>query len=51
MLKSRFKNKSGIIYCLSRKDCENLCERLKSKYQVSCDFYHAELTVETRNEI
>ncbi len=28
LLNQRFKGKSGIIYCLSRKDCERVCETL-----------------------
>ena len=28
LLKQRFKGKSGIIYCLSRNDCEKLTETL-----------------------
>lgn len=43
------KNDSGVIYCLSRKDCETLCEKLqKSLNEKGCNhvrisFYHAEL--------
>lgn len=29
MLNTRFKNKSGIIYCQSRKDCEKLSDTLR----------------------
>ena len=43
LLQTRFRNKSGIIYCLSRKDCEKLSETLKRNYKIKCDFYHAEL--------
>lgn len=43
MLTHRFKNKSGIIYCLSRKDCETLSETLKRNFKIKCDFYHADL--------
>lgn len=43
LLQTRFKNKSGIIYCVSRKDCEKLAETLKRNYKIACDFYHAEL--------
>jgi RecQ family ATP-dependent DNA helicase len=32
LLKTRFKNKSGIIYCVSKKDCEKLAETLKRNY-------------------
>ena len=43
MLRTRFKNRSGIIYCISRKDCERLAETLNYNYKVKCDFYHADL--------
>jgi len=42
-------SESGVIYCLSRKDCENLSEKLQSKLiekgkrNVRVTFYHAEL--------
>jgi len=40
---------SGVIYCLSRKDCETLAEKLQQKliekgvHNVGVSFYHAEL--------
>ena len=51
MLKTRFKGKSGIIYCISRKECEKLAEVLKRNYNIKCDFYHAELNYNRRKEI
>ena len=48
LLNRRFKGKSGIIYCISRKDCENVCEKLKKNYNIKCDFYHAELPYSKR---
>jgi len=35
-----YKNKTGIIYCFSQKECEKVAEAL-SKKGVSSDFYHA----------
>lgn len=43
MLKTRFHQKSGIIYCLSRKDCEKLSENLRINHKIPCDYYHADL--------
>lgn len=43
MLKNRLKNKSGIIYCISRKDCEKLAGNLKKNHNIKCDYYHADL--------
>ena len=43
------RNESGVIYCLSRKDCETLTDTLNKKLQekghrnVRVSFYHAEL--------
>jgi RecQ family ATP-dependent DNA helicase len=51
LLRTRFKNKSGIIYCISRKDCEKLSETLRYNYKIKCDFYHAELAHSKRSEI
>ena len=51
LIKGRFNNKSGIIYCISRKDCETLAGNLQKKYKVKCDYYHAELPYNKRKEI
>lgn len=52
---SKRPSESGVIYCLSRKDCENLAEKLhklvRSKpgcRQISVSFYHAELEAHER---
>jgi superfamily II DNA helicase RecQ len=45
---------SGVIYCLSRKDCETLSDKLNDKLRekgfrdVRVSFYHAELSLEER---
>lgn len=47
---------SGVIYCLSRKDCEKLCDTLNEKLRsrlgitssVTVSFYHAELDTAER---
>lgn len=44
LLRGRFSQKSGIVYCISRKDCEQLAQTLKRKHGVRCDFYHADLS-------
>ena len=43
LLKHRFNQKSGIIYCTSKKDCEKFAEALKRNHGIRCDFYHASL--------
>ena len=45
---------SGVIYCLSRKDCEQVAEKLQEKLRGKCcgnirvSFYHAELDSDER---
>jgi superfamily II DNA helicase RecQ len=40
---------SGVIYCLSRKDCEKVAEQLSAKVKgASVSFYHAELDAHER---
>jgi bloom syndrome protein len=51
LLRTRFRNKSGIIYCISRKECEKLSEILRRNYHIKCDFYHAELSYNKRKDI
>ena len=41
---------SGIIYCLSKKDCENVSSKLSEK-NFKCDYYHAGLTTDRKNTV
>ena len=47
--KSERRTDSGVIYCLSRKDCENLSDKLNQKFRekgfrdVRVSYYHADL--------
>lgn len=49
-LTNHYKNKSGIIYCYSRKNCEELTENLM-QYGFSVDYYHAGLNKKSRESI
>ena len=49
-LTNNYKNKSGIIYCYSRKNCEELTENLM-QYGFSVDYYHAGLNKKSRESI
>ena len=50
LLKTRFNRKCGIIYCISRKECEKYALALK-RHGIRCDFYHAEIPYAKRQEI
>lgn len=49
-LRTTFYDKSGIIYCHSRKQCEDITTKLK-EYNISVDFYHAGLSRNNRESI
>ena len=49
-IRTQYNNKSGIIYCHSRKQCEQLASKLKI-YNVQCEFYHAGLSRKDRENI
>ena len=42
---------SGLVYCITRKDCETLSSALNNEYNIRTGFYHADLPTETRNSI
>lgn len=41
---------SGIIYCLSKRDCEWLAEVLKKEHNIPAGYYHAGLSARDRTE-
>uniref|UniRef100_A0A0N4ZRY9 ATP-dependent DNA helicase n=1 Tax=Parastrongyloides trichosuri TaxID=131310 RepID=A0A0N4ZRY9_PARTI len=49
-INSKFKNQCGIIYCYSRKDCEDLVKKLKKK-GIRAEFYHAYLENDFRSDV
>ncbi|EJW05076.1 RecQ family ATP-dependent DNA helicase [Edhazardia aedis USNM 41457] len=52
-ISTHYPESSGIIYCLSQKDCEMISERYNDKYGLKTRFYHAGLSknerIETQN--
>ena len=40
-IKTFYKNQSGIIYCLSRKNCESIAEKLRTEHSIMAHHYHA----------
>uniref|UniRef100_A0A0K0FKB5 ATP-dependent DNA helicase n=1 Tax=Strongyloides venezuelensis TaxID=75913 RepID=A0A0K0FKB5_STRVS len=46
----KFKNQSGIIYCYSRKDCEDLAKKLKQN-GIKSAFYHAYMEDNYRTKV
>ncbi len=45
------KGNTGIVYCNSKKECEQLSDYLSSKFKLSCDYYHADLSDRSRQAV
>lgn len=45
---TRHAGQSGIIYCLSKKDCEAMATKLQGKYKINAAYYHAGLAPKDR---
>ena len=48
-IQTLYKNQSGIIYCLSRKNCEKVAESLRDVYHISAEHYHAGMDSKSKN--
>ncbi|KAG4992295.1 hypothetical protein JHK87_025752 [Glycine soja] len=43
-------NESGIVYCFSRKECEQVAKELRER-GISADYYHADMDVNAREKV
>ena len=50
-IQRNYPNSPGIIYCNSKKTCEELSKLLCRNYHVKCSFYHAGLEVSKRSNV
>ena len=48
--KTKKSNSCGIIYCITKKNCEKLSKFL-SDHNIKCDFYHSEVSEEKKKDI
>ena len=46
----RYRDKSGIVYCLSRQECEDVARRLRPR-GLRCGYYHAAMEPEERARV
>ncbi|AQK48379.1 ATP-dependent DNA helicase Q-like 1 [Zea mays] len=51
LLKERFMNESGIVYCLSKNECADTAKFLREKYKIKCAHYHASLAARQRTSV
>ena len=47
-IKQNYPCSCGIIYCLTRNECEKLSETLNGTFNLKTDFYHADMNDNTR---
>jgi bloom syndrome protein len=43
LINDKYRGQTGIIYCLSKKECENMAESLTKNHKISAKHYHASL--------
>ena len=46
-----YRGKSGIIYCLSRKNCEDIATKLREQYNIMAHHYHAGMEPAEKKEV
>ena len=51
ILRKYYKNKTGLIYCNSKNECEKISGILSKNYGINCAFYHAGMSDHARAEI
>jgi bloom syndrome protein len=47
---SKYPNKCGIIYALSRNSCEEIAKNLREKYSLKAKHYHAKMSPQDKHE-
>lgn len=50
-IKKSYLGRSGIIYCLSRADCENVAAKLRQEYRINACHYHAGMDSVERSNV
>ena len=51
IIKKFYNNKTGLIYCNSKAECESIAKLLYKNHNINCGFYHAGLSDIERREI
>jgi bloom syndrome protein len=51
LINSEYRNQCGIIYTLSRKNCEQLAQMLQSQHGISAHHFHANMQVEEKARV
>ena len=51
IIKTTYRNQSGIIYCLSRANCESIAEKLREEHQIQAHHYHAGMDPQDKTNV
>ena len=49
-IQAQHSNQTGLIYCISTKDCERVAHELKNLHNIRAGYYHAKMQAEKRNQ-
>ena len=50
-INTSYRRQSGIIYCLSKKNCEDVAKKLKEHYKIAAHHYHAGMEPEEKKRV
>ena len=50
-IKEKYRNMSGIVYCLSRKSCEEIAGKLRDEHHIKAHHYHAGMEPQDRSAV
>lgn len=51
LIKSSYNDKSGIVYCLARKRCEEVAKSLKNEFRIKASHYHAGMPTDEKTTV
>ena len=51
IINKKYRMQSGIIYCLSRKNCEDIAGKLRDNYSIRAHHYHAGMEPEEKKQV
>lgn len=51
LIQTSYSGQAGIVYCLSRKNCETVAEKLRQQYNINAQHYHAGMSSDERIDI
>ena len=50
-INTSYKNQSGIVYCLSRQNCENIAGKLRKEHGIKAHHYHAGMEAQEKTSV